>query len=61
MTGPSVETIRTALFDEARRRFGAARAEALAPELAALAADLVRVAQTPLAADEEPGLPLVDG
>ena len=60
MTDPSAGSFRMVLLDEARRRFGVARAEALAPELTALAADLARVAEAPLAADEEPGLFLLE-
>jgi hypothetical protein len=54
------ETIRAALGAEARRRFGAARADALAAELDALAADLARVAETPLPAEIEPGFLLLE-
>jgi hypothetical protein len=47
--------LRAGLEAEARRRFGPARAEALAPELEALAADLAAVAAAPLPDDAEPG------
>jgi hypothetical protein len=52
-----VETVLAALTAEARRRFGADRANALAPELGALARDLALVARTPLPPDVEPGAP----
>jgi hypothetical protein len=55
-----VKALRAALGDEARRRFGPQRAEALAAELDALAADLARVAETPLPAETEPGFLLLE-
>ena len=55
MPDPDVDAYLAALLAEARRRFGEVRAEALAPELTALAADLARVAEAPLPADGEPG------
>jgi hypothetical protein len=55
-----VSELRAALGDEARRRFGAERAEVLAAELDALAADLARVAETPLPAETEPGFLLLE-
>ncbi len=57
-TGP--DAYRESLLAEARRRFGEARAEALRPELEALAADLARVAAAPLPMDTEPGFFLLD-
>ena len=60
MPDPTVETYRSELLAEARRRFGEARAEALRPELEALAADLARVAGAPLPAETEPGFFLLD-
>jgi len=57
-TGP--DAYRESLLAEARRRFGEARAEALRPELEALAADLARVAAAPLTAETEPGFFLLD-
>jgi hypothetical protein len=57
-TGP--DAYRESLVAEARRQFGEARAEALRPELEALAADLARVAAAPLPADTEPGFFLLD-
>lgn len=60
MADASLDTIRAALLDEARRRFGDARAEALTPELTALGADLARVAQAPLPVDGEPGFFLLE-
>jgi hypothetical protein len=57
-TGP--DAYRESLLAEARRRFGEARAEALRPELEALAADLARVAAAPLPAETEPGFFLLD-
>jgi hypothetical protein len=55
-----VDGLRATLIEEARRRFGAARAEALTAELDALAADLARVAEAPLPAETEPGFLLLD-
>jgi hypothetical protein len=55
-----VTALRGALAEEARRRFGPARAEALAAELDALAADLARVAEAPLPAETEPGFLLLE-
>ncbi len=58
MSEPTPEAIaafRAALTEEARRRFGPARLEALAAELDALAADLARVAAAPVGPDLEPG------
>lgn len=55
MREDTVDSIRDDLLAEARRRFGAERAEALRPELEALGADLARVAATPLAPETEPG------
>lgn len=62
MSGPESpeRTIRAALGEEARRRFGPQRAEALAADLDALAADLARVAETPLPAETEPGFLLLE-
>ncbi len=60
MPDQAVEMCRTELLAEARRRFGEARAEALRPELEALAADLARVAAAPLPAETEPGFFLLD-
>ena len=57
-TGP--EAFRESLLAEARRRFGDARAEALRPELEALAADLARVAAAPVPPETEPGYFLLD-
>lgn len=57
---PSVESILAGLEAEARRRFGPERAEALAADLAAMAADLARVAAAPLPPDEEPGFYLIE-
>ena len=59
--GTLAAEIRAALGEEARRRFGTERAEALAPELEALAADLARVAEAPLPAETEPGFFLLEG
>jgi hypothetical protein len=55
-----VSELQAALAEAARRRFGAARAEALAAELDALAADLARVAEAPLPAETEPGFFLLE-
>jgi hypothetical protein len=55
-----VSELRAGLGDEARRRFGPERADALAAELDALAADLARVAETPLPAETEPGFLLLE-
>jgi hypothetical protein len=55
-----VSELRAALGEEARRRFGAARAEALAAELDALAGDLGRVAEASLPAETEPGFFLLE-
>jgi hypothetical protein len=60
MPDPGPESYRAAVLAEARRRFGAARAEALDPELTALAADLARIAETPLPDDGEPGFFLLE-
>jgi hypothetical protein len=57
-SGP--DAYRESLLADARRRFGEARAEALRPELEALAADLARVAAAPLPAEMEPGFFLLD-
>jgi hypothetical protein len=57
-SGP--DAYRESLLADARRRFGEARAEALRPELEALAADLARVAAAPLPAETEPGFFLLD-
>ncbi len=54
------EEMLTALFEDARGRFGRDRAEALRPELAALAADLARVAAAPVPVDGEPGFFLLE-
>ena len=59
MPDVSPEVFRSALTAEARRRFGDERAEALAPDLETLAADLARVAAAPLPDDVEPGFFLV--
>jgi hypothetical protein len=56
----SMSALHAALAEEARRRFGAERAEALAAELDALAADLARVAEAPLPAETEPGFLLLE-
>jgi hypothetical protein len=61
MPEPDSSPYRERLLDEARRRFGPERAEALAPELAALAADLARVTEAPLPGEGEPGFFLLDG
>ncbi len=60
MPDPDLERYAAELSAEARRRFGPARAEALAPELRALAADLARVAAAPVPADGEPGFFLLE-
>lgn len=60
MPEPSLDTFRRDLLAEARQRFGAERAAALAPELERLAADLARVAEAPLPPDGEPGFFLLD-
>ncbi len=60
MPDPSPETFRAQLSTDARLRFGPDRAEALAPELEALAADLARVAAAPLPGDGEPGFFLLE-
>jgi hypothetical protein len=60
MTWPVADAIRMTLTEEARRRFGAARAEALGAELDALAADLARVAEAPLPVETEPGFLLLE-
>ena len=60
MVEASVEPIRAQLLTEARRRFGGERAEALRPDLEALAVDLARVADTPVPAETEPAFFLVD-
>jgi len=57
-SGP--DRYRESLMAEAVRRFGLARAEALRPELEALADDLARVAEVPLPDETEPGFFLVD-
>jgi hypothetical protein len=54
------EVMRAFLAAEAARRFGAARAAALAADVAALAADLARVAAAPVPEDAEPGFFLLD-
>lgn len=61
MASPDSETLRDQLVTEARLRFGAARAEALLPELDALTAHLARVSETPLAGECEPGFFLLRG
>ena len=60
MPETDADAYRDSLLAEARRRFGEARAEALRPELEALAADLARVAAAPLPAETEPGFFLLD-
>jgi hypothetical protein len=55
------DEIRAALVAEARRRFGDQRAAALAAGIAALAADLARVAAAPLPPEVEPGFYLREG
>jgi hypothetical protein len=60
MSDASAQSYRERLLDEARRRFGPERAEALTPELTALAADLARVAEAPLPGEGEPGFFLLD-
>lgn len=54
MPEPNVEPYREELMAEARRRFGAERAEALTRDLDELAADLARVAEAPLPPESEP-------
>jgi hypothetical protein len=60
MSDPNTQPYRERLLDEARRRYGPERAEALTPELTALAADLARVAEAALPGDGEPGFFLLD-
>ena len=55
------DAIRAALRADVGRRFGAERAAALAAEIDALAADLARVAATPLSPETEPGFFLFEG
>lgn len=54
------EEMLTVLFEDAVVRFGLDHAEALRPELTALAADLARVAAAPLPGDGEPGFFLLE-
>ncbi|MBI2466850.1 MAG: hypothetical protein HYV62_03380 [Candidatus Rokubacteria bacterium] len=61
MPDPTPQTLRVELEAEARRRFGAERATALAPEIEQTAADLARVAEAPLPPDGEPGFFLLEG
>jgi hypothetical protein len=56
----TLEAVRAALLAEARRRFGPARAEALAAELGGLAEDVVRVNEFQLGPGDEPGFYLRD-
>jgi len=56
-----VETMRTRLAAEAARRFGAERARALAADIEALAADLARVAAAAVPDEAEPGFYLLEG
>ena len=60
MPESAVDRYREGLLDAARRRFGPERAEALTPELTALAADLARVAEAPLPGEGEPGFFLLE-
>jgi hypothetical protein len=48
------------LLAMARLRFGEHRAEALRPDLEALAAHVARVAEAPLPADGEPGFLMLE-
>ena len=61
VSGSIDDTLLSDLMAEARRRFGAERAAALASGLERLAADLARVAEAPLPAEGEPGFFLVEG
>ena len=60
MPPTDADAYRQSLLAEARRRFGEARAEALRPQLEALAADLARVAAAPLPVETEPGFFLTE-
>ncbi len=60
MADVSLEALRVELLAEARRRFGAERADALAPELEQTAADLARVTEAPLPPEGEPGFFLLE-
>jgi hypothetical protein len=55
----SPERVLDELVATARVRFGASRAEALRPELEALAAEVARVAEAELPDDGEPGFQLL--
>ena len=52
---PEADRWREVLTAEVRRRFGAERAEALAPEIAVMARHLAAVAEARLPEEAEPG------
>jgi len=55
------DSIRSALRADVRQRLGDERAAALAADIEAVAADLARVAATPLSPEIEPGFFLLEG
>jgi plasmid stabilization system protein ParE len=60
MPEPAHERDLEELLELARVRFGASRAEALRPELEALAAEVARVAEAELPDDGEPGFLMLE-